>query len=118
MELKLNVYRRNPETKKREVVKTVESNTVFLPYGIVEDIIHCVDLEALNGEMDKKEMLSKIGPAILSGMQEITPLLLDTFEDLTEDDLRNCNTADIAAVIIDILIFAVKNMFAKKSKNR
>lgn len=112
-ELKLKIYGRNEKTGKRELVRVAESNTAYLPFGVVEDIIEAVDLESLKGSMDNKELLKKIGPAVMSSMKEIKPILLDTFDDLTEDELRYCNTTEIVGVIIDILTYAVKTMFSK-----
>lgn len=123
-QFKLNIYHRNPETKRREFNRVVTAESAFLPYGPVQDILETIDVETvvdmMNGEEvgDMTAIVSTMGPAIVGAMKEITPILLDTFPDVTEEELRMCDTAEICRVVIDILTFAVTTMFSKSAKKK
>jgi hypothetical protein len=120
-EIKLNIYRRDPETKRRVIDRVVTAETAFIPFGPVQDIMEAIDVEAViemmsGKEVDKAAIVTALAPAIMGAMKEITPILLDTFQDVTEDEIRMCDTAEICRVIIDILAMAVGTMFAKAKK--
>ena len=121
-QITLDIYRRNPDTKRREYDRTVATETAFIPFGPVQDILEALDIEVIIAMMNDEEvgdttaLIATMGPAIIGAMKEITPILLDTFEDVTEDEIRMCNTADICRVVLDILTLAVTTAFAKSKK--
>lgn len=121
-QITLNIYRRNPETKRREFDRVVTAETAFIPFGPVQDILEVIDVDAVIGMMngqevdDKTAFVAAIAPAIVGAMKEIVPILLDTFADVTEEELRMCDIADICRVVIELLALAIGTMFAKKAK--
>lgn len=123
-QIKLTIYRRNPETKKKEFVRVATAETAFLPFGPVQDIMEAIDVESviklMNGQEveNKNDIAMSMAPAIVGAMKEITPILMDTFEDVTEDELRNCDTGEICRVVVEILAMAVKTMFSARAKKK
>lgn len=122
--ISLNIYRRNPESKRRELDRTVTAETAFLPFGPVQDILEAIDIETVVGLMSGKEVEDKtaivtaMAPAIMGAMKEITPILLDTFPDVAEEEIRMCDTGEICRVVVEILAMAVKTMFASSAKKK
>ena len=122
--ISLNIYRRNPETKRRELDRVVTAETAFLPFGPVQDLLEAIDIETVVGLLkgqkveDKTAVATSLAPAIMSATKEITPILLDTFPDVTEEEIRMCDTGEICRVVVDILAMAVKTMFAKSAKKK
>lgn len=126
-QISLNIYRRNPETRKRELDRTVTAETVFLPFGVVQDILEAIDVDTvvalisgkkIDDKAEKAALVQTLAPAIMGALREVTPLLLDVFPDTTEDEIRMCDTSDIARVVVEILTMAVKTMFVNKAKKK
>lgn len=120
--ISLSIYRRNPETKRRELDRVETAETAFLPFGPVQDILEAIDIETVVGLMagkeieDKTAVVTALAPAIMGAMKEITPILLDTFPGATEEEIRMCDTGEICRVVVDILAMAVKTIFANGAK--
>lgn len=127
-QITLNIYRRNPETKRRELARVATAETVFIPFGPVQDILEAIDIDTVVGVMngqeveDKNAVVQAVAPAIVGAMKEITPILMDVFPDVTEEEIRMCDTAEICRVVLAVLTMAVKTMFsntgAKKKATR
>lgn len=121
-QITLNIYRRNPETKRRELNRVATAETVFIPFGPVQDILEAIDIDMVVGLMngneveDKTAVVQAIAPAIIGAMKEITPILMDVFPDVTEEEIRMCDTGEICRVVIEILTMAVKTMFGSAKK--
>lgn len=103
MELKLNIY------NKKEIVKTYTAETYDLMFGTVEDLLDVINLDNLKTGSDT-ELLKIVGDAVVKGMNIIKPLIKDIFEGLTDDELRNTKTSDIAKVIIEVIKYAVNEI--------
>lgn len=121
-QITLSIYRRNPETKRRELDRVATAETVFLPFGPVQDILEAVDIDmvvqVMNGKQieDKAAVVQAIAPAIVGAMKEITPILMDIFPDVTEEEIRMCDTAEICQCVVAVLAMAVKTMFGTAKK--
>lgn len=121
-QITLNIYRRNPETKRRELDRVATAETVFLPFGPVQDLLEAVDIDTvvalMNGQQieDKAAVVKAIAPAIVGAMKEITPILMDVFPDVAEEEIRQCDTGEICRVVVSILAMAVKTMFGSAKK--
>ena len=127
MEIKLDIYKRNPDTKKKEFDRTVVTDTVFLPLGIIQDLLKTIDIENVIELLSEEESntvaknieIAKIcAPLISVAFDEIILLLLDTFETVTEDELQNCNLIEVALVIVTMLKQAYKTMFTKQDSKK
>lgn len=103
MELKLNVY------NKKEIVKTYTAETYDLMFGTVEDLIDLIDLDKLKTGSDV-EIIKLVGNVVMNGLGIIKPLLKDIFEGLTDNELRNTKTSEIASVLVEVVKFTITQM--------
>lgn len=104
MELKLNVY------KNKQIEKTYITNDYEVMYGTVEDLLDLLDLEALMDTSDRDSLLSAVS-RLLNGRREVVnPLLMDIFEGLTEDELRNTRVREVVEVIIGLTGFSLDQL--------
>lgn len=94
MSLKLPIYRNGV------VDRTYEVETFRVPYGVIQDILHLVEVDKLDDEMAVAGML-------LEAFDLIDPLLKDLFPGLTDDDLRHADFVDIGLVFTDIARYAI-----------
>lgn len=111
MNLKLNIY------KKREIIKTYESDTYDLLLGTVEDFLGIIDLDKIKTGSDA-EIIKLVGQACVSGMDIIKSLLKDVFEDLTDEDLKNTRVSEIVKVLTQIIRYSIMEITkGKDGKN-
>lgn len=103
MELRLNIY------KNREIEKTYITQDYAVMYGVVEDLLDLLDLEALTSGK-KESMLSAVSRIMKSRADVINPLLLDIFEGLTEEELRRAKALDVVNVILGMAGFSFEQL--------
>lgn len=103
MELKLNIY------NKKEIAKTYTAETYDLMFGTVEDLIDLVNLDKLQTGSDE-ELIQIVGEAVAKGLGIIKPLLKDIFDGLTDDELRNTKTVDIARVLVEVIKYSINEI--------
>lgn len=101
--MKLNIY------EKKEIVKTYEAETYDLMFGTVEDILKLVKIDDLKTGSDV-EIIKMVGTMLINGFDDIKSLLLDIFDGLTVEELRNTKTSEIAKVIVEVVKFAIVDM--------
>ncbi|MCQ2978210.1 MAG: hypothetical protein MJ245_00230 [Clostridia bacterium] len=100
MELKLNIY------NKKEIVKTYTAETYDLMFGTVEDLIGLIDLDTIQTGSDN-ELFKLILDVVIKGFDVIKPLIKDIFDGVTDEELRNVHTADIASVLVEVVKFTI-----------
>ncbi|WP_286144700.1 hypothetical protein [Bacteroides caecimuris] len=100
MELKLNVY----ENKggKRIVKKEYVTDTLFISFGIVEDIL---------AKIDFKESGDTTEQAIKKSLPFVKPILKEIFVGLTDKELRTCNTVDLIVVAKQIIQYCIELLY-------
>lgn len=103
MDLKLNIY------NKKEIVKTYTCETYDLMFGTVEDILEVINLDKLQTGSDA-EILKLAGEVVMKGMGIIKPLLKDIFDGLTDDELRNTKTSEIAKILVEVVKYAINEI--------
>lgn len=110
-DIKLDIY------EKRKVVKTYTTEECFVEFGVVEDLINMLDLETI--DLNDNSSLLELGKRIaIDGLDILKPLLKDTFEGLTDEELRHTRIDDIAKVVVNIAKFAgVEIMKGVNEKN-
>ncbi len=91
--IKLNIYKADV---KNEIEKTYEVEGYDLMFGTVEDFIGVIDLEKMNNEVE-------IIKAVMGCLGQLKPLLLDVFEDLTEDELKRTKVKELIPCLVDII---------------
>ena len=89
MEIKLNIY------KGKKIEKTYTATSYDLMYGTVEDFINIIDVDKINDEI-------AVAGMIVKGFGQVKPLLMDVFEGLTEDELKNTKIKELVTVIIEL----------------
>lgn len=111
--MKLNIY--GKVDGKKAVVKTYEVGTYDLMFGTCEDVANVVDLDQLKTGTDA-EIVKMVGSAVINSKDTIKTLLLDIFEGLTEDELKNTKIKEIAGVLVDVVKYTITQLTAN-SKN-
>lgn len=104
MEIKLKIYKR--ENGKRVVDKEYVEDTLFIRFGIVEDILEKIDFGNNGNSTDQ---------AILKAMPFIKPILKDIFDGLTDEELKRCNTVDLIGVAKNIITYCVQLLYGISS---
>lgn len=102
MELKLNIY-----NKKREVEKTYTTQDYEVMYGTVEDLLDCLDLEALTNNGDTDGIIAAASRLLRARADVINPLLFDIFPGLTAEELRRTKTREVLDVIVGLTGFSI-----------
>ena len=100
MELKLNIY------NKKQIIKTYTQETYDLMFGTVEDLIDLIDLDKLKTGSDT-ELFKLILDVVMNGFGTIKVLLKDVFDGVTDEELRNTKTSEIASVLVEIVKFTI-----------
>ena len=102
MELKLNIYK-----TQREIEKTYIAQDYEVMYGTVEDLLDCLDLEALTGNSDADGVIAAASRLMRARADVINPLLMDIFPGLTEDEMRHTKVREVLEVIVGLTGFSL-----------
>ncbi len=105
MELKLNIYK-----NQQEVEKTYTAQDYDVMYGTVEDLLDCLDLEALTNGAGTDDLISAASRLLRARADVINPLLLDIFPGLTEAELRHTKTREVLEVIVNLTGFSLDQL--------
>lgn len=97
MSLKLPIYRNGV------IEKTYEVENFRIPYGVIQDVLHLVEVDKLNDEM-------AIAGMLLEAFDLVDPLLKDLFPGLTDDDLRHADFVDIGLVFTGVAWYAIEKL--------
>ena len=108
--MKINIY------DKKAVVKTYEAETYDLMFGTVEDVAEAINLDSLKTGSDV-EIIKMAGNLVLTSMDTVKDLLKDIFEGLTDEELKKTKVSEIAAVLLEVVKYTLKQLNLNKSKN-
>ena len=97
--MKLNIY------EKREIVKTYNAECYDLMTCTVEDILNVLQIDKLTGDSDM-DLIRYVGTMLPTCWSVIKPLILDIFEGLTEEEMRNTRMKEVAIVIVEVVKYA------------
>ncbi|WP_320915689.1 hypothetical protein [Enterocloster bolteae] len=97
MSLRLPIYRNGV------IEKTYEVENFRIPYGVIQDVLHLVEVDKLNDEM-------AIAGMLLEAFDLVDPLLKDLFPGLTDDDLRHADFVDIGLVFTGVARYAIEKL--------
>ena len=97
MSLRLQIYRNGV------IEKTYEVENFRIPYGVIQDVLHLVEVDKLNDEM-------AIAGMLLEAFDLFDPLLKDLFPGLTDDDLRHADFVDIGLVFTGVARYAIEKL--------
>ena len=99
----LNIY------NKKEIVKTYETDTYDLMFGVLEDVADAIKLDELKTGTDV-EIIKMAGNLVLHSMGTVKDLLKDIFEGITDEEIKNCKVSEIAAVLVDVVKFTLNQL--------
>ncbi len=94
MELKLVVKDKGKGKK-----KTYTATAVDLSFGVVDDTIKALSPE----KVDFSDSIA-LGKAILGAWKQLTPILMELFEGVTEEELRTAKMANIVEIAQEIFV--------------
>lgn len=97
MSLKLPIYRGGV------IEKTYEVENFRIPYGVIQDVLHLVEIDKLNDEI-------AIAGMLLEAFDLVDPLLKDLFPGLTDDELRHADFVDIGLVFTGVARYAIEKL--------
>lgn len=116
--MKLNIYKK--ENGKKVVAKTYEAETYDLMYGTVEDFLQLIDVQNIQmviGETVEENQIIGVAEIVTNCFGQIAPLLMDVFDGLTSEELRNTKVSEIIDVVKECISYSVKTAFKGTSKN-
>lgn len=118
MKMELNIY------KYGKVVKTYEAENYELTTGTCADLINVAEESNLveiimSGDKDVVNLGVQGLQALYKAFPKITPLLMEIFEGLTEEEVRNTKIVEVGQLVVDIFTYAINNLFtiSKAKKN-
>lgn len=100
--------------------KTYKAESAFLPLGLVEDILKAVNINDLLGGVKTQEQQAQLGlkivELVVENFDSFKGLLIQTFDGLTEEELRTVDIADVAKAVYEIVIFSITKLFSITAK--
>lgn len=111
MELKLNIY---TDRKCKEIEKTLVANDFELSTGICEDIMSIVDIDLIEGgeALSEESQVIEVMKIVVRSFSTFKVMLKEVFDDLTDEEIGRTKMKEIAFVVVQILKFAIKNLFS------
>lgn len=103
--ISLNIYSKE---NKQKVAKVLKVDGYDLMMGTVEDFVSIIDVDKLNDKIEVTKM-------VLKGFDQIKPLLMDIFPELTAEDFRNIKVNELVVTITQIGHAVVESMGVLKS---
>ena len=85
----------------KEVVKEYTAEEYNVKFGTAEDIIALLDTEKIV-KGTREEMVSGVARTIPKLTDMLKHLIKDIFPGITDEEIRSCDLADIAVVIVDV----------------
>ncbi len=116
--MKLNIY--GKVDGKKTVVKTYEAETYDLMYGTVEDFLNLIDvqnLQILTTETVENNQILGVAELVTNCFGQVAPLLMDIFDGLTTEELRNTKVSEVVAVLKEAIMYSVMVAMKGTSKN-
>ena len=101
--MKINIY------NKKEIVKTYETDTYDLMFGVLEDVADAIKLDELKTGTDV-EIIKMVGNLVITSMSTVRELLKDIFEGITDEELKNTKVSEIASVLVDVVKFTLNQL--------
>lgn len=106
--IELKIYKAGSKT---EVEKILEAQGYDLMLGTVEDFMEIFDVDKLGDNVEMAKM-------VLKGYNQIRPLVMDVFPELTVEEYKRVKVNDLIHTIIQIGTAVVENLdYLKTGKN-
>jgi hypothetical protein len=116
MELKLNIYK---SRKSKEIEKTLTANDFELSTGVCEDVIKIINIDLFTGAdaLSEESQLIELFKIVSNSFDVFKEMLMEVFEDLTEEDISRTKLSEIVGVVYKIIRFALGNLFSSFGSN-
>ena len=101
--MKLNIY------NKKQIVKTYETDTYDLMFGVLEDVADAIKLDELKTGTEV-EIIKMSMNLILHSMDTVKELFKDIFEGITDEELKNCKVSEMAVVLLEVVRFTMNQL--------
>lgn len=101
--MKLNIY------EKKAVKKTYEVDTYELMWGVVEDVADAIKIDEMRSGSNEEVMKLAVN-LVITAKDTVNDLMKDIFEGLTDDELRHTRVSEIANVLVDVVMFTIKQL--------
>lgn len=99
MQLTLKIY------EGKEVIKTYTAETIDFSFGVIEDILDALDFEHMNNQ-------TEIATMIVKASKQLKPFLMDIFDGVTADEIRNTRMQNLIEVFRGLYQYATKELGA------
>lgn len=103
--MKLNIY----DNEHTTIIKTYTADTYDLFFGTLEDVAQAVGLDDVK-DGSKREILDMVMTFMLHGTKVAKGIMKDIFKGLTDEELRNCKTKDMAKVLTEVVLYAIEQL--------
>lgn len=101
--MKLNIY----EGKK--IVKTYESDTYDLMFGVLEDVADAVKLDEMKSGSNEELVKMALG-LVTRSISTVRDMMKDIFEGITDEELRHTRVSEMGAVIVEIIKYTISQL--------
>ena len=113
MDLKLTIYK---ESEKGGLVvdRVVRNNSAFVPLKVFTRLTQLINMDELPDTVDKMALLKIVGKIAFGSLNELNTILVLAFAEdgLKEEELENCDPAEMIRCVVDMLISSFRSKFA------
>ena len=102
--MKLDIY--GKKDGKKQIVKTYEVKEYDIMFGAIEDLTKEVKLDDL-ADINDAAIIRLVGRLMVDSMDTIKDLLMDIFDGITEEEIRNTKVKDVARVLVDAVLYTI-----------
>ena len=106
--MKLNIY--GKVDGKKQIVKTYETTEYDLMFGTIEDLLETVDIGSIGEEITDEAILKIVAGLMINSAGTVKAFLMDMFEGITEDEIKNTTVKEVARVFVDVIIYTITQM--------
>lgn len=101
--MKLNIY------DKKKIVKTYETDTYDLLFGVLEDVADAIRLDDLK-EGTNVEIIKMAGKLVLESKDSVKNLMKDIFDGVTDEELRCASIKEMAEVLVEVVKYTISQL--------
>lgn len=109
MELKLNIYDDN-----NKVIKTYKAESFNLKTRTIRKLTQVVDLEKVMETKNNTELASQVSKIVVTTFDEVSLILKQMFEGLTDEEIDNTNLNEVVAIVMEVGKDTLNKLFGIK----
>lgn len=93
----------------KKIEKTFFEDAYDLKFGTIEDVAKAVNLDGMKTGSNEELMKMAID-VVLHSLDTVKDLMKDIFDGITDEDLRNCTIKDMAAVLVEVITYTMRQL--------